>query len=175
MMKAEIDAFWRDARDRGGVPDWGVTSGPNGDEFVPPQLQWFGATPEQADESLDLVLRGIKTATSAPLRDYEAEGENIPAVGDLAILLDGGGHPRALLRTTQVDVVRFDKVSDEHAYAEGEGDRSLTHWRDVHEWFFKEYDHNLRGFAPNMLVVCERFEVLVPTQEERQAVLSPER
>lgn len=162
MNRVEIDQFWEDARRSA---DLSASILPAEGDI--PQLQWFGATPEQADESLDLVLQGIKSATSASLRDFEAEGEELPVVGNLSILLDGAGQPRALLRTTQVEIVRFDKVTEEHAYAEGEGDRTLAHWRSVHEWFFKEYDHNLRGFAPHMLVVCERFEVLLPTAQER--------
>lgn len=84
----------------------------------------------------------------------------MPSVGELSILLDSGDHPRALVVTTRVEVVPFDQVGEEHAYLEGEGDRSLRHWRDVHQWFFTEYTAHGRDFAYDMPVVLERFKVL---------------
>ena len=54
----------------------------------------------------------------------------------------------------------FDEVDEEHAYLEGEGDRSLEYWREVHERFFTENATHDRGFAPDMPVVLERFRVV---------------
>ncbi len=162
MNQDAIDSFWADARVRAGLNPIGAITGPNVADSLPPPAYSFGATPEQADESLALVLQGIKTATASALRDYQLEHQDLPQVGGLSIILDGAGLPGALIRTTDVQIMRFDKVSEEHAYAEGEGDRTLEHWRAVHEWFFKEYDTNTRGFSKDMRVVLERFELLVP-------------
>lgn len=93
-----------------------------------PDAWAFGATSEQADELLGLVLAGTKTGTASSLWDYEAEGEPLPTAGDLSILQDGRGEPRAVIRSTDVHVVPFRGVDAEHAHAEGEGDRSLAHW-----------------------------------------------
>ena len=120
----------------------------------------FGATPEQADELLALVLSRIKTATSGALWDYEAEGEELPTPGALGIVTDGRGVPHVLVVTTQVEIVPFDEVSAEHAYLEGEGDRSLVTWREVHERFFTEHAVHSHGFSRDMPVVLERFTVL---------------
>ncbi|MFI5426937.1 ASCH domain-containing protein [Aeromicrobium sp. UC242_57] len=111
---------------------------------------------------LTLVLDGTKTATASAQWDYEHEGEPIPRVGDLSILLDGAEHPRALIEVTHVDVRPFDEVDAEHAHLEGEGDRSLEHWRTVHERFFADHASHDRGFSPSMPVVLERFRVLYP-------------
>lgn len=120
----------------------------------------FGATAAHADGLLALVLAGTKTATAGAYDDYTVEGEAIPVPGDLSIILDGTGTPRAVIRTTHVDTVRFDAVTAAHAHAEGEGDRTLAAWRDIHERFWTE--HALPGvtFSPTMLVVCERFELV---------------
>ena len=67
----------------------------------------------------------------------------------LGIVLDGAGHPRALVVTTEARVVPFDQVDADHARDEGEGDGSLEHWREVHERFFTE--HADGGFQPDML------------------------
>ena len=63
--------------------------------------------------------------------------------------------------TTEARVVPFDQVDADHARDEGEGDRSLEHWRVVHERYFAE--HADGGFLPDMPVVLERFRVLYPS------------
>lgn len=46
-------------------------------------------------------------------------------------------------------------------FKEGEGDRSLRYWREVHEDFFKiEMESINRKFEPEMKLVCEEFEVM---------------
>ena len=123
-----------------------------------PEAWAFGATPEQADDLLSLVLEGIKTATASAAGDYAEEDEPVPAAGDLSMVLDGAGVPRAVLEVTEVEVVPFEQVTAEHARAEGEGDRTLASWRRVHEQFWTE--HSVHGFSASMPVVCERFRVL---------------
>lgn len=106
------------------------------------------------------MLDGVKTGTASALRDYEADGDPLPEVGERSIILDGGGAPRAVLETTEVTTVPFDQVTAEHAHAEGEGDRTLAAWRQIHERFWTE--HSADGFAADMLVVCERFRLIHP-------------
>lgn len=128
------------------------------DDVTPPQAWAFGDTPELADELLALVLAGTKTGTASLQAEYDEEGVPIPWVGELSIVLDGAGEPRALIRTTEVRVVPFDEVDDEHATAEGEGDGSLAYWRRVHDEVWRRRDP---GFDPaTARVVAERFELL---------------
>lgn len=135
-----------------------------------PQAWSFGATAEQADELLDLVLRGVKTGTASCLWDYEADGDPLPEAGELSIVLDGTDAPRAVIETTDVRTVPFDEVGPEHARAEGEGDRTLAAWRAIHEKFWSEHSSSTRGFEPDMPVVCERFRLLYPVD---RAVVRP--
>lgn len=157
----ELDAFWNLARDHAHLAGVPVYMGENPLRALRPPAWAFGATPAHADELLRLVLDGTKTATASAHADYAKEGEDLPAPGTLSIILDGAGHPRALIVTTEVRVVPFDQVDADHARDEGEGDRSLEHWRTVHEQFFAE--HADGGFQPDMPVVLERFRVLYPT------------
>ena len=62
--------------------------------------------------------------------------------------------------TYDIEIVPFDEVSAEHAYLEGEGDRSLATWRKAHERFFTEHAVHARGFSRDMPVVLQRFAVL---------------
>lgn len=162
MTQDEIDAFWTDAKILAGLNPTGYYTGTTPVEALQPPAWSFGASPQQADELLQLVLAGVKTATASALWDYEAEDDPLPTEGTLSIVLDGAGHPKALIRTTAVGVVPFDQVDEAHAHAEGEGDRSLAHWRREHERFFSEHASHEKGFTPDMPVVLEHFEVLVP-------------
>ncbi len=126
-------------------------------EAVTPPTWSFGRTPAQADELVQLVLDGLKTATASARADYTAEDESLPRVGELGIVLDGSGHPRALVETTAVEVVAFSEVGEDHARDEGEGGRTLEHWRRVHADFFAG---SAGGFDPDMPVVLERFRLL---------------
>lgn len=52
-------------------------------------------------------------------------------------------------------------ISEEHAYREGEGDRTLDYWRSVHrEFFLEELKEIGKTFDEGLEVVCEEFEVL---------------
>lgn len=155
-----IESFWRVATMRAKLNPTGYYTGERPLVSLRPPAWAFGATPEQADELLALVLSGIKTATAGALWDYEAEGEELPTPGALAIITDGRGVPHALIATTEVEIVPFDGVSAEHAYLEGEGDRSLATWREVHERFFTEHAVHSHRFSSDMPVVLQRFSIL---------------
>ena len=158
-MSDEIQSFWDDARLRAKVNRVPGYLGVNARETLAPPVWSFGASPQEADELLALVLAGTKTATSSALRDYTDSDEVVPADGDLSIITDGAGHPRALIQTTQVSTVPFAEVGAAHAAAEGEGDQSVERWREVHRAFFEQS----AGGAPvadDMPVVLEEFIVL---------------
>jgi uncharacterized protein YhfF len=60
-------------------------------------------------------------------------------------------------------VVPFNKVSAEFAASEGEGDGSLTFWRQAHlQYFTRECARIGRPFEQSMPVVCERFCLVYP-------------
>lgn len=123
----------------------------------------FGGAP---DKLAALVLGGIKTATASAFPLYELEGEPLPKAGEYSVILDSRDEAVCVIRTTRVYVVPFDQVSAEHAYLEGEGDRSLAYWRGVHEEFFTE-EMAAAGLAfdPKMQVVCEEFMLVYPGKE----------
>lgn len=121
----------------------------------------FGDSKEMADELAELVLEGKKKATSSNYTLYEIEKEELPYVGLHNVMLDGDGKAVAILETTSVEVVPFDEVTEEHAYLEGEGDRTLKYWRDVHEDFFKrEFKEVDQEFDYQIPVVCEKLKLV---------------
>nr|WP_040286042.1 ASCH domain-containing protein [Sporosarcina koreensis] len=121
----------------------------------------FGDSEEMADTLAALVADGTKTATASNYKMYELGDEPLPKVGQYDIVLDGSGSAVAVIRCVAVDVLPFNEVPAEHAYLEGEGDRSLGYWRDVHEDFFtREFIAEGMEFQEDIPVVCERFEVV---------------
>lgn len=129
-----------------------------------PEAWAFGAVP---DELADLVARGIKTATSSAYELYDLEGEEIPQAGGYDIILDSQDNAVCIIKTTKVYVTPFLQVSEEHAWREGEGDRSLSYWRQVHEKFFTIWlAESGLTFSEDMLVVCEEFELVYPMKGE---------
>lgn len=126
-------------------------------------LGQFGDHRAMADELLDLVLHGVKTATASLLAEYRWEGETPPSIGAHTVFCDGSGVPRVIVRTTRLEIRRFDAVDADHARAEGEGDRSLAQWRDEHRAFWDRICTAAgTRFAPEMEVVLEHFAVVWP-------------
>ena len=116
---------------------------------------------DDADRLAELVKTGIKTATSSLLLFYELEDEPLPQPGEYNIILDSNDEAVCIIQTTNVYTVPFDQVSEEHAYREGEGDRTLDYWRSVHrEFFLEELKEIGKTFDEGLEVVCEEFEVL---------------
>ena len=121
----------------------------------------FGISDVQADELSTLVVSGKKTATASAHILYELEGEEIPKEGEYSIILNSKNEAVCIIQTSKVYITPFNKVSENHAYKEGEGDRSLRYWQKVHEEFFKkELSQTGLEFETNMNVVCEEFEVV---------------
>ena len=118
----------------------------------------FGEAP---DKLADLVLQGIKTATCSAYDLYQINNEPLPQAGDYSVILNSNEEAVCIIKTIKVYVTEFKNVSEEQAFKEGEGDRSLEYWRKVHESFLtNELASVHKGFDENTKVVCEEFEVV---------------
>ena len=121
----------------------------------------FGDDP---DIIAELTVKGIKTATCSAYYLYEKEGEELPKAGEYSVILNSRDEAVCVIKTVKVYIERFGNISEEHAYKEGEGDRSLEYWRKVHEDFFtKELGEVGIKFSEDMELVCEEFEVVSDT------------
>ena len=129
-----------------------------------PEAWAFGAAPDLLAE---LVAKGVKTATASAYDEYVHYEEELPKVGDLDMVLDGQGQAVAIIETTKVTVIPFRDVSADHAYKEGEGDRSLTYWRQVHEELFTKWLADIGiTFSPESKVVLEEFQLVYKAGQE---------
>ena len=120
----------------------------------------FGVEPDQL---ADLVLKGEKTATTSAYDLYAVDGEPLPRSGSFDVVLDSQDQAVCIIEITKVTVVPFKQVSAEHAFKEGEGDKSLTYWRQVHEEFFTEWMAEAGlSFSEETGVVLEEFRKVYP-------------
>jgi len=121
----------------------------------------FGDSAELAYKLLELVLAGVKTATCSSVWEWETEGESIPKVGMLSLILDGADNPKCIIETTDVTIRRYFEVDEVFASEEGEGDRSLDYWRKAHKEYFSRVLPKIeKEFSEDMPLVCERFKVV---------------
>ncbi|SEG23389.1 ASCH domain-containing protein [Vibrio hangzhouensis] len=123
----------------------------------------FCADEYNANECARLINIGVKTASCSLKAAYDIEQEPLPEVGRLSVVLDWEQNPVCIIQLTSVEVSPFDQVTDEFAYAEGEGDRSYSWWRQAHLKFFNEYAEYLNiPFTEQDELVLERFEKVFP-------------
>jgi len=132
---------------------------------VPPKYQGlrsfaFGDGPELADALLDLVIKGVKTATCST-----EDEPNTSMPGERWMVLDGRGEPRCVIESTEVSYRRYTEVDAAFAYEEGEGDRSLTYWRAAHRRYFGRQGK----FSEDMMLMCERFRLVEVFEGRRVA------
>ena len=110
----------------------------------------------EADYLAELVLMGQKTATSSAF-------EPLPKENELSVILDSKENAICIIETTKVEVIPFKEVSEDHAYKEGEGDRTLAYWQKLHENLFSNWLHEVGlHFSQDSLVVLEEFRVVYP-------------
>ena len=121
----------------------------------PGASRWaFGDSPMLADELLQRVLEGQKTATCCSYLAYRQEQE--PMLGDYNVVLDGRGEPACVIRILSLKLIRYCDVTAEMAAQEGEGDKSLAFWRQGHQDFFTREG----TFSPQMWLVFQQFELV---------------
>jgi uncharacterized protein YhfF len=116
-----------------------------------------------ANELARLVLAGTKRATAGLLWSFEAEKKRLPGPGDLSVVTDWHGKPLCVIKTTVVAVMPYEEVTEDFAAMEGEGDKSLRYWREVH-WAYFGRECQRIGKNPDlrMPVACEQFAVIYP-------------
>ena len=120
----------------------------------------FGINEKSASDLLALVLSGKKTATSSALPAYEADGSDMPEIGELSIVTDFDLRPCCVIETTKLTRIRFRDMTFDICRREGE-DECLETWREKHIRFFTE-DAEETGyeFSDDMIVLFEDFRMI---------------
>ena len=146
--KHDIEKFWNRF----------ISSNPEYSSKVIPPSYYFCDNKKDADECADLVVKDIKKATATSLWWFRQHNEILPKVGDLAIVTDWKGNPKAIINTTKIEHVAFNQITAEFAEIEGEGDKSLKYWKEVHQAYYeREMKTYSDEFDENMIIVYEHF------------------
>lgn len=124
-----------------------------------PEVVYFCDNGKDADECAELVKKGIKKTTSHSLLGLQYRNEPLPKIGDFKVVTDWEGKAQCLIRTTKVNFKPFFSIDAAYAHLEGEGDKSLEHWKQVHwDYYSRELEPFGRVPRESMIIVCEEFE-----------------
>lgn len=123
----------------------------------------FDDNERDANDLARLVLSGVKRATASLLWSYEEENKPPPEPGALSVVTNWDSEPLCVMESTAVVIVPFAEVSERFAAIEGEGDKTLRYWREVH-WLYFSRECKRVGKEPSqsMPIVCEEFKVIYP-------------
>jgi uncharacterized protein YhfF len=146
-----LEQFWREF----------LISNPNNQIKKIPESYYFCDNEKDANECADLVVKNIKRATATSLWWFEKNNQPLPKVGDLAIVTDWYGTPKAVIETVKVEPTPYNEITPEFAEIEGEGDKSLEYWKKVHKAY---YQREMTPFGDNfdekMIIICEYFKTI---------------
>ncbi|MBQ8749274.1 MAG: ASCH domain-containing protein [Clostridia bacterium] len=118
---------------------------------------YFGDNKQTANKLFFLVKRGIKTATSY-LYDKQVFDKKIL---NYSILTNWDNSQKILIKTTKRTILKFKDVSTEHAYKEGEDDRTLQSWLTRHKALFASMlAEKGKTFSDSTKIVCEEFRIV---------------
>ncbi|MDD7464885.1 MAG: hypothetical protein PUK59_01355 [Actinomycetaceae bacterium] len=124
-VEADVEAFWVHAINAARLNPAEAVMGQNDFLSLRPPFFAYGQTAEEADEFCAAVLDGSVRQIHTDMGDTDAN-ENVeadegvaqqlraeqPRVGDLAVMCDGRGIPRALIVTKRVEIVPGSGVTE---------------------------------------------------------------
>jgi uncharacterized protein YhfF len=131
--------------------------------------RWGFADPGRLrDELTAAALAGLKTTTASLLVEFEIDGDAVPVVGQIDVLVDSDGRDVAIVETLGCRIARLADVDDRHAIDEGEGYANTAEFRVAHERFWNGYRDKIRAglgdpaweITDDTLVVLERFRIV---------------
>lgn len=94
----------------------------------------------------------------APLK---INNENLPEIGELNIITNWNKIPKAIIKTTKTEIIKYKDITAQFAYIEVEGDRSLSYWKKVHKnYYSREMKGGKEKFTQDLLILCQYFKTI---------------
>jgi len=138
-----------------------IDENPQNENIKTPISFYFCDNKKDADACAELVVNGIKKATATSLWWYLKNNAPLPKIGDQYIVTNWNGDAKAIIETTKIEQVPYNKITPEFAKIEGEGDTSLAYWKKVHKAYYtREMEPFHDKFEENMILVCEHFKTI---------------
>ncbi len=124
-----------------------------------PRTDFFGDNEKDANELASLVTKGLKKATSHSLLGLQYRNERLPKIGDFLVVTNWAEEAQCIVQTTAVQLIPYFNISVANAALEGEGDKSLKYWKEVHwDYYTRELEPFERVPRDSMIIVFEEFE-----------------
>lgn len=116
---------------------------------------------EDPDKLATLVLEGTKKATTSLHQLYIETGESIPQIDQYSVIINSREEAVCIIQATNVQILPFHDLTEEMAFIEGEGDKSLKYWKEVHWEFFRKEAASIGiTFTSDMLIIFETFQLV---------------
>lgn len=112
------------------------------------------------EQQLFLLLNGKKTAAFSTFESYGINMEPLPVTGELYIVENKDGEPKAVIEVTDVTVRPFGDITWELARKDGENE-NLEEWKERQKEYFEE-EAAICGFDFNesSKILCQQFKVI---------------
>ncbi len=124
-----------------------------------PNSGHFCDNEKDANTCAKLVRKGIKRATSHSLLGLQLREEPLPKIGNFFVVTDWNGNASSIVRTVSVKLIPYFNINENFAQLEGEGNKTLAHWKQVHwDYYTRELEPFGRVPRDSMIIVCEVFE-----------------
>ncbi|WP_067030009.1 ASCH domain-containing protein [Allomuricauda sp. CP2A] len=126
-----------------------------------PKVVRFYDNEQDTNTCVDLICKETKRAVSHSLMGLQQRNMPLPKIGEFSVVTDWEGNAKCIIRTTSVKLTPFFAVREEQARLEGEGDKSLEHWKKTHwSYFSRELAEFGKIPRESMIVVFQGFELL---------------
>lgn len=126
-----------------------------------PKALHFCNNEQDANKCAKLVKKGIKRATTYSLLGLQYREERLPKIGDFIVVTNWEGIAQCIVETTKVRLKPYFSIDEAYARLEGEGNKSLAHWKKAHwDYFTNELAEFERLPRESMIVVCQEFEIV---------------
>lgn len=118
----------------------------------------FGGTPQEQKYLSNLVLTGMKTATSS-LVELQELGKISPTnIGDMWSILDDKDSPVCKVKVIDVQLIPFGEIDTDFAILEG--DETYENWHEIHFTYYSSLLSQFnRKLTNNTLLECVYFEI----------------
>jgi uncharacterized protein YhfF len=125
------------------------------------RVRSIGGTPKTTDVITKLILQGDKTGTFTSPWMFQGDRSITPEVGAYSVLTDSENTPRAVLQTTELLSLPFNRITERETAVDGPAVRSLEIWLPIHVTFFtNELEKIGKAFVEDMPVTVEKFKVV---------------
>jgi uncharacterized protein YhfF len=130
------------------------------DAFVEsPKTIHFSDNAIDANKCVELILKGLKKATSPSLIGLQSRNEPLPKIGEFTVITDWDKNAKCIIKTTAVKLKPFFSIDANYAEIEGEGDKSLEYWKKSHwDYYTRELSAYKKTPKESMIIVCQEFE-----------------